>query len=289
MRGTPHLCYDAAFGLGIIPAYAGNTCQSPCQNTSGRDHPRVCGEHYDEADLAVVLQGSSPRMRGTPPSFHALTRYQGIIPAYAGNTRRGSDVRFPDGDHPRVCGEHSCALVSMGSGAGSSPRMRGTHEVMADRRATSRIIPAYAGNTCDFDWFSGVFEDHPRVCGEHAASKIGDAAASGSSPRMRGTHIYIQLFQCSIGIIPAYAGNTRALELSLRLRRDHPRVCGEHSNVLLMRSNCSGSSPRMRGTLSHSPHSRRRTGIIPAYAGNTLRDYSNFVVSKFMSFVFHLV
>ena len=30
-------------------------------------------------------------------------------------------------------------------------------------------------------------------------------------------------------------------------------------------------------------------GIIPAYAGNTLRDYSNFVVSKFMSFVFHLV
>ena len=25
MRGTPHLCYDAAFGRGIIPAYAGNT------------------------------------------------------------------------------------------------------------------------------------------------------------------------------------------------------------------------------------------------------------------------
>lgn len=45
----------------------------------------------------------------------------------------------------------------------------------------------------------------------------------------------------------------------------------------------------MRGTLRADDHGQRILGIIPAYAGNTLRDYSNFVVSKFMSFVFHLV
>ena len=45
----------------------------------------------------------------------------------------------------------------------------------------------------------------------------------------------------------------------------------------------------MRGTRSVGRAVRRGLGIIPAYAGNTLRDYSNFVVSKFMSFVFHLV
>ena len=45
----------------------------------------------------------------------------------------------------------------------------------------------------------------------------------------------------------------------------------------------------MRGTLDTLTAILVRLGIIPAYAGNTLRDYSNFVVSKFMSFVFHLV
>ena len=45
----------------------------------------------------------------------------------------------------------------------------------------------------------------------------------------------------------------------------------------------------MRGTPHDVDHGATKLGIIPAYAGNTLRDYSNFVVSKFMSFVFHLV
>ena len=45
----------------------------------------------------------------------------------------------------------------------------------------------------------------------------------------------------------------------------------------------------MRGTHIILSGLLRSMRIIPAYAGNTLRDYSNFVVSKFMSFVFHLV
>ena len=45
----------------------------------------------------------------------------------------------------------------------------------------------------------------------------------------------------------------------------------------------------MRGTRNAYVERGHVGGIIPAYAGNTLRDYSNFVVSKFMSFVFHLV
>ena len=45
----------------------------------------------------------------------------------------------------------------------------------------------------------------------------------------------------------------------------------------------------MRGTPGLVMDDQIVRGIIPAYAGNTLRDYSNFVVSKFMSFVFHLV
>ena len=77
---------EATLPGGIIPAYAGNTHCSPRQNTSGRDHPRVCGEHLsaDGGDPAAV--GSSPRMRGTRLRRRYRHRAQGIIPAYAGNT-----------------------------------------------------------------------------------------------------------------------------------------------------------------------------------------------------------
>ena len=106
---------------------------------------------------------------------------------------------------------------------------------------------------------------------------------------MRGTRGLAGLEQRDAGIIPAYAGNTGELAKMLRQNGDHPRVCGEHLTCVTTLLLAAGSSPRMRGTHSPSGSMALDTGIIPAYAGNTLRDYSNFVVSKFMSFVFHLV
>ena len=52
---------------------------------------------------------------------------------------------------------------------------------------------------------------------------------------------------------------------------DHPRVCGEHwpSTTSLLPS--AGSSPRMRGTLDGYDGYLDLDGIIPAYAGNTMR------------------
>ena len=94
-------------GLGIIPAYAGNTTvfgdltakrqgssphtrgtpfAPPVQMRKPRDHPRIRGEH---------AQGG----RGKP-------RHHGIIPAYAGNTQKGG--------------------VGKTTLAGSSPHTRGT-------------------------------------------------------------------------------------------------------------------------------------------------------------------
>ena len=106
---------------------------------------------------------------------------------------------------------------------------------------------------------------------------------------MRGT-LYRELAVFGArGIIPAYAGNTSQPQAYSTRSRDHPRVCGEHLAVERLALVDAGSSPRMRGTLIDALDKTQSGGIIPAYAGNTLRDYSNFVVSKFMSFVFHLV
>ena len=106
---------------------------------------------------------------------------------------------------------------------------------------------------------------------------------------MRGTPYADGADLNQLGIIPAYAGNTNRRGESDADIRDHPRICGEHGEFVEQATPRLGSSPHMRGTLTSGCDVSIRIGIIPAYAGNTLRDYSNFVVSKFMSFVFHLV
>ena len=146
--------------------------------------------------------------------------------------------------------------------------MRGTLHHAINPPARVGIIPAYAGNTDCGDAFMLPVWDHPRVCGEHPVTTPDSDTAAGSSPRMRGTHFPTMPARLPVGIIPAYAGNTIIFFVVSFHLEDHPRVCGEHTRGARSTRRCRGSSPRMRGTL---------------------RDYSNFVVSKFMSFVFHLV
>ena len=66
MRGTLADDGEPCFTPGIIPAYAGNTCEL------WRDAPSEWG--------------SSPRMRGTQQLSVSHGKLAGIIPAYAGNT-----------------------------------------------------------------------------------------------------------------------------------------------------------------------------------------------------------
>ena len=167
MRGTPTNNNTSFIVAGIIPAYAGNTCEERRRCGQDRDHPRVCGEHYAVFRAILRLAGSSPRMRGTHTDWLEACLSLGIIPAYAGNTYYVTLPRLIVWDHPRVCGEHG-ELVHVGQPvAGSSPRMRGTLFRTRNGRRTHGIIPAYAGNTWVCHTSSLHVGDHPRVCGEH--------------------------------------------------------------------------------------------------------------------------
>ena len=86
---------------------------------------------------------------------------------------------------------------------------------------------------------------------------------------MRGTLCASEKALACEGIIPAYAGNTSMAPCPPWAPRDHPRVCGEHSETALPVSFATGSSPRMRGTLAWFVGATVDQGIIPAYAGNT--------------------
>ena len=252
MRGTRKYAEQKTKNTGIIPAYAGNTCRCIRHWFSARDHPRVCGEHTCDYVNANTTQGSSPRMRGTHLLRFVCDYGTGIIPAYAGNTYWKLHELYVRRDHPRVCGEHLFVHVGKLHALGSSPRMRGTRRMRLSPRAWSGIIAAYAGNTRYSRPSDRRGRDHPRVCGEHHQT-VGS--------RFRRT-----------GIIPAYAGNTTSIGVPSPRTRDHPRVCGEHLNHWGIYGVSPGSSPRMRGTLPRDVTQFETGGIIPAYAGNTLRD-----------------
>ena len=113
-------------------------------------------------------------------------------------------------------------------------------------------------------------KDHPRVCGEHQKGNTVKHEYTGSSPRMRGTPDDKHKVHVALGIIPAYAGNTKFVNAVLFSPRDHPRVCGEHSRSSKKPPMPQGSSPRMRGTQHSSRPESYAMRIIPAYAGNTL-------------------
>ena len=211
-------------------------------------------------------------MRGTH-LFRLIRNHRArIIPAYAGNTWIDSFARAKKRDHPRVCGEHHMTSIMVHLNWGSSPRMRGTPQVLCHYSSSLGIIPAYAGNTVSVGLREGFKEDHPRVCGEHGVTALWDKVSSGSSPRMRGTQYHHGVGVHGRGIIPAYAGNTRHPNPRTRLPRDHPRVCGEHQERGHTARPLTGSSPRMRGTQIAPCGAQYALGIIPAYAGNTLRD-----------------
>ena len=269
MRGTRNATSPQFQVRRIIPAYAGNTQCANLDTTDPRDHPRVCGEHLADSVGMSEQAGSSPRMRGTPDLCRALAVGEGIIPAYAGNTRYGTPCTALRRDHPRVCGEHQVWCCRDWSCPGSSPRMRGTLERIVNGAHGAGIIPAYAGNTSTTGVFTAYRRDHPRVCGEHEGLKAFTSALGGSSPRMRGTRSACPFGITNCGIIPAYAGNTLLPRRFYPLTRDHPRVCGEHKMKPTTLSGSMGSSPRMRGTHHRSPVACAGGGIIPAYAGNT--------------------
>ncbi len=106
MRGTREPHRARRIPRRFIPAYAGNTRVLEPSVGVGKVHPRVCGEHLISWAARISRIGSSPRMRGTPPSpLHCAPQVR-FIPAYAGNTIRWIRPEIDGTVHPRVCGEH---------------------------------------------------------------------------------------------------------------------------------------------------------------------------------------
>ena len=147
VRGSRLALAAALDHRGIIPAGAGLTNFSPTRSRGPWDHPRGCGAHLGIVSGLLGFEGSSPRVRGSHQCYRYKKHGDGIIPAGAGLTKGLRAVFRKFRDHPRGCGAHYGERGYRKSGAGSSPRVRGSHRIVLNCDSHLGIIPAGAGLT----------------------------------------------------------------------------------------------------------------------------------------------
>ena len=157
--------------------------------------------------------------------------------------------------------------------AGSSPLSRGIRALVRYPADTSGIIPALAGNTSVSRSSRPSNRDHPRSRGEYEARGVIAHDTYGSSPLSRGIHRFLGFGGCGRRIIPALAGNTTWRGQVGAAPQDHPRSRGEYIPALNFNVREEGSSPLSRGIPTGRPGQLLSLRIIPALAGNTVRDY----------------
>ena len=249
-RGKPNTCTQRIPTHRLIPAWAGKTTVGVIKVVKRVAHPRVGGENRRPVPVATRTRGSSPRGRGKPSGHGPRGGGRGLIPAWAGKTRQMPSRSCANRAHPRVGGENKTCLRASVDTAGSSPRGRGKRDAS---QVTQTTGPA-----------------HPRVGGENNPRRHQVRARVGSSPRGRGKHDTRVRRKAEQGLIPAWAGKTRAGHLPHAGCGAHPRVGGENAGGGGLGSHDLGSSPRGRGKRDRGSAGPRAAGLIPAWAGKTV-------------------
>ena len=241
-------------------------------------YPRVCGEKSAVPLATPVRVGSPPRMRGKAGCTAADGNAEGITPAYAGKRRHTRMGQETGQDHPRVCGEKPSSCKVTSSVKGLPPRMRGKVTFVFLACKPMRITPAYAGKSPAVFPALPLAEDHPRVCGEKPNRILWEHWKEGSPPRMRGKVMEAYKASNPIRITPAYAGKSGTNTESEATGQDHPRVCGEKMEGVILNNDYLGSPPRMRGKEMHPWQCLQGHRITPAYAGKRHRkDFSQLI------------
>ena len=109
--------------------------------------------------------------------------------------------------------------------------------------------------------------DHPRVCGEKSGLMRSNATGTGSPPRVRGKDVSGADATPWIRITPACAGKSFTSMKCFRAIQDHPRVCGEKTEIAYVVFLSEGSPPRVRGKAYRIKPHCVNARITPACAG----------------------
>ena len=150
----------------ITPAGAGKSTAVYQDELLAMDHPRRCGEKFDELHHCIYLSGSPPQVRGKGTRRSSTNCPGRITPAGAGKRCWEHTSHQEIADHPRRCGEKSHRTGRGVRKLGSPPQVRGKAIGLDCPVANERITPAGAGKREGDILISRHFQDHPRRCGE---------------------------------------------------------------------------------------------------------------------------
>ena len=173
--------------LRFIPARAGNAKSGSTTACARSVHPRARGERDPQTGQSSGIAGSSPRARGTPYRLELLQPLIRFIPARAGNAAPEPLAHVQQTVHPRARGERGIETLRELFDRGSSPRARGTRQLVHRFLDLLGFIPARAGNACMTHASMIGRAVHPRARGERPVYADPDGNEFGSSPRARGT------------------------------------------------------------------------------------------------------
>ena len=252
---------------GSIPACAGEPGGQECLVLCRRVYPRVCGGTIRDESIASDMGGLSPRVRGNLDTGLLRSRWQGSIPACAGEPRTSPVDTGLLRVYPRVCGGTTTEVRVLEFGGGLSPRVRGNLGYPLGFGSLQGSIPACAGEPGLAGSPRAGRRVYPRVCGGTIAGWHTAVGRGGLSPRVRGNLLPHNPAAEFIGSIPACAGEPPQRVGAYILQRVYPRVCG---GTLHDRPNVTagtGLSPRVRGNPFSLGRSLLISGSIPACAG----------------------
>ena len=252
VRGSPHTPNGPISAKGSIPARAGEPGRSARPLRGSRVYPRACGGALGAVIAANWSQGLSPRVRGSRVSGLSFRRYEGSIPARAGEPRSSAPSAQGPRVYPRACGGAEHAAPPELRPQGLSPRVRGSllppHQATLPRGS----IPARAGEPRGRDQNPRSAGVYPRACG---GAFCGDGCVFTAD-----------------GSIPARAGEPPAAAPAGPGPGVYPRACGGALDASTRRVHHQGLSPRVRGSHQAELMGRLSMGSIPARAGEPLLD-----------------
>ena len=107
MRGTRHVGICKVEEFGNTPADAGNSRTLRTWRSSGRKHPRRCGELLTHLVVGIESSETPPQMRGTLNLGDDIGDDFRNTPADAGNSSNEMSMDLGCKKHPRRCGELS--------------------------------------------------------------------------------------------------------------------------------------------------------------------------------------
>ena len=131
-----------------------------------------------------------------------------IIPTRVG-TRTFCFYKIPQPrDHPHACGDKLIRYRLTLILRGSSPRVWGQVYQKYDGNQPVRIIPTRVGTRTAQGAVIATRKDHPHACGDKVHIALPHANGDGSSPRVWGQDICINMSDNSFRIIPTRVGTS---------------------------------------------------------------------------------